>query len=223
MPNIDIERLLNEPIYALDFQFMIGDIGDFLAFSEINMEWQYQRELLSIKRQAETEEFPDGYREHLETNAEHRFKVSLPRLVRYSAVIALVTSVEWSVEILNKKLMSPFTLKTGRGNKTVQTLIELNTCTSSNKNDIISDYTTLVHIRNCIAHNAGIVQYDRHCEALETSITSLKGFCLDNWHFFGKHVCIEKGALNPHIDALGQLIVTLHKACHEQGLLRNDT
>ena len=66
MSNTDLERLLNEPIYAFDFQFMIGDIADFLVFSENNIEWQYQRELQSIKRQAESDEFPISYREHLE-------------------------------------------------------------------------------------------------------------------------------------------------------------
>ena len=219
MPNIDIERLTNEPIYAFDFQFMIGDIGDFLDFSEINMEWQYRRELLSIKRQAEAEEFPNGYREHLETNAEHRFKVSLPLRVRYGAVIALATSVEWSVGFLTKKLNNPLTPKPKKRNETVHALIELNTRTGSNKSDVVSDYETLIHIRNCIAHNAGIVQHYRHHEDLATSIARLRGFSLDNWHFFGKHVCIERGALNPHIDAMGQLIVILHKACHEKGLL----
>lgn len=219
MPDIDLERLLNEPIYAFDFQFMIGDIGDFLDFSETNMELQYGQELLSIKQQAEVEEFPNGYREHLETNAEHRFKVSLPLRVRYGAVIALATSVEWSVKFLTSRLRNPL-MPTSKGqNDTVYALIEINKRTSSNKNDVISDYETLIHIRNCIAHNAGIVDH----EALATSITRLRGFSLDNWHFFGKHVCIEKGALNPYIDALGQLIVTLHKACHEQGLLKNDT
>ena len=32
MPNIDFDFLMNEPIYAFDFQFMIGDVQDYLDF-----------------------------------------------------------------------------------------------------------------------------------------------------------------------------------------------
>ena len=41
-----------------------------------------------------------GYREHLEENAEFRFRVSLPLRVRYAAATSLVTSVEWSIRHL---------------------------------------------------------------------------------------------------------------------------
>ena len=45
MPDIDPEKFLNTPIYDFDFQFMIGDVKDFLEFSENNIDLQYQREL----------------------------------------------------------------------------------------------------------------------------------------------------------------------------------
>ena len=100
MSDINLDRLMNEPIYAFDFQFMIGDVQDYLDFSENNIEWQCQAELQTISRRAETEAFPHRYREHLEANAEHRFKVSLPLRIRYGALLALVTAVEWSVKLL---------------------------------------------------------------------------------------------------------------------------
>ena len=110
MPDIDLDRLMNEPIYAFDFQFMIGDVQDYLDFSENNIEWQYRSELQSIRRRAEAGDFegtPHGYREHLETNAEHRFKVSLPLRIRYGALLALATAVEWSVTYLAQHLIEP--------------------------------------------------------------------------------------------------------------------
>jgi hypothetical protein len=63
MVNFDLERFMNEPIYAWDFQFMIGDLEDFLDFSESNIEWQYRRELRSIHTRAEAGEFraEEGY------------------------------------------------------------------------------------------------------------------------------------------------------------------
>ena len=45
MSDIDLDRLLNEPTYAWDFQYMIGDVEDFLDFSESNIAWQHRREL----------------------------------------------------------------------------------------------------------------------------------------------------------------------------------
>lgn len=39
--DFDPEKFLNTQIYAFDFQFMIGDVKDFLEFSESNIDWQY--------------------------------------------------------------------------------------------------------------------------------------------------------------------------------------
>jgi hypothetical protein len=226
MPEIDLERLLKEPIYASDFQLMIGDVEDFLDFSEINIEWQYRRELQSIRR-ADLEGFPpeyrDGYREHLEANAEHRFKVTLPLRVRYGALLALTTSVEWSVQYLVKWLRQSISKKPEGHNCTVHALFELEKRTGIGKAGIVRDYKALVQIRNCIAHSAGIEKHDQHRRQLPAAVNRLAGFSLGNWHFFGQHICIEKRALNPYIDAMGELVVTLNKAAHEQNLLRNDT
>ena len=217
MPKVDLERLLNEPIYAFDFQSMIGDVEDFLDFSERNIEWQYRRELQHIGRRTEVEELPPGYKEHLETNAEHRFKVSLPLRVRYGAVIALTTSVEWSIQFLVKHL--EVLLKC---NKTVHALLELQRRTALGRDDLVRDYKALVCVRNCIAHCAGIEAHYRNRAQLVKAVERLNGFSLDRWHHFGTHVCIERGALNPYVRKMGELVVALHKAAHEQGLLRGD-
>jgi hypothetical protein len=95
--DFDPKKFLDTPIYAFDFQFMIGDVKDFLEFSESNIDWQCRRELQAIAHRNDLDDFPQGYRENLESGAEHRFKVSLPLRVRYGALLALTTSVEWSV------------------------------------------------------------------------------------------------------------------------------
>jgi hypothetical protein len=88
---------------------------------------------------------------------------------------------------------------------------------------IVQDYEAVVHLRNCIAHNAGIEEHYQFREQLAAAVERLKGVSLDNWHYLGKHVCIAKGALNPYIRQIGDLVVALHKATHQQGLLRSDT
>lgn len=92
--DFDPQKLLDTPIEAFDFQFMIGDVKDFLEFSESNIDWQYRRELQAIAHRKDFDDLPPGYHHHLEQNAEHRFKVSLPLRVRYGAVLAFTTSVE---------------------------------------------------------------------------------------------------------------------------------
>ena len=136
-------------------------------------------------------------------------------------MIALTTSVEWSVGFIAKRLKNPLPPKPKEQNETAHTLRELDARTGSNKIEVVSDYEALVHIRNCIAHNAGIEQHYRYRSTLVKSVDRFRGFSLDNWHFLGKHICIEEGALKPYIEQLGQFIVTLHKACHDQGLLRD--
>lgn len=58
MSSFDPERFLTEPIYALDFQVMAGDLQDFLDTSEKNIEQQYHLRCAEIQRRAETGDPP---------------------------------------------------------------------------------------------------------------------------------------------------------------------
>lgn len=223
MPKFDPEKFLSEPIYAFDFKFMVGDVEDFLEFSESNVEWQFRREMLSIQRQAEAEEFEPGYKEHLETNAEHRFKVSLPLRVRYGALVALITSVEWSVVFIVGQLKTPLPEKPRNMNPTVHALLELERHLSMGADELVQDYEALVRVRNCIVHSAGLEHDYRFREQLPEILGRLRGIYLGNWHFFGKHICIDKDALNRYISAMADHVAALHEGCHKAGLWRDDT
>jgi hypothetical protein len=225
MSEFDPEAFLNEVHYAWDFQNMIGDVEDFLDFSERNIEGQHRSEIGEIQRRAEMGEFdgiPGGYKEHLEENAEHRFKVTLPLRVRYAAVVTLTTSVEWSIRFLMEHVKTALSEKPKGRNETVHALFELQKLTGVGDANVVRDYEAIVHIRNCIAHSAGIEEHYEFRAQLAASVDRLDGFSLDNWHFLGKHICINKGALNPYVQQISALVIALHKATHEQGLLRND-
>ncbi|MBX9636240.1 MAG: hypothetical protein K2Q45_01660 [Nitrosomonas sp.] len=127
MSEFDPEEFLNTPIYAFDFQFMIGDVKDFLEFSENNIDLQYQQELQAISNRKDWDQFPPDYCEYLEEKINHRFRVSLPLRIRYGAVLALITSVEWSVKFLNMRAHSPVPEKPKQNgtNHTVKVLREL--------------------------------------------------------------------------------------------------
>lgn len=164
--DFDLEKFLDTPIDAFDFQFMIGDVKDFLEFSESNIDWQYRRELQAIAHHKDIDEFPRGYRDHLEQNAEHRFRVSLPLRVRYGALLAFTTSVEWAVGYLNKCAASPVVGDRDGTNLTVKTLREFAARAGIDASAVIDDYEALVQIRNCIAHSAGIIETYRFKETL---------------------------------------------------------
>lgn len=220
MADFDLQRFLDTPIEAFDFQFMIGDVKDFLEFSESNIEWQYRRELQAIASRKDLDDFPPGYRDHLEQNAEHRFKVSLPLRVRYGTLLAFTTSVEWAVGYLNKCAASPVTDDRDGTNLTVKTLREFATRAAIDASAVIDDYEALVQIRNCIVHAAGITESYRFKDTLPSAVARISGIALANWHFFGDQVCIEKGALEPHIDRAAELVVSLHSALREKGYLK---
>lgn len=227
MSSIDLDRVLNEPIYAFDLQFMIGDIQDYLEFSEDNIGWQYRRELQSIRLRTETEDFPPEYHEHLVTNAEHRFKVSLPLRIRYGALVALVTSVEWSVKILVDRLSEPNKKQldkqpSERKNQTARHLDALIRLLGLKHDEVVMDYEAIVHIRNCIVHRAGLERDYQYQDQLLSSIQRLKGFSLANWHFFGSQVCIEKGALDTYITEMKELVVKLYRVAYENGRLKDN-
>ncbi|MBL8529799.1 MAG: hypothetical protein JNL68_19125 [Burkholderiales bacterium] len=222
MPPFDPEKFLSEPIYALDFGFMIGDVEDFLEFTESNVEWQFKREMLSIQRQAETEQFEPGYREHLEANAEHRFKVSLPLRVRYAALVALITSVEWSLVTLIDRLKDPLSKKPEKTNGTVHALRELESRLAMGANQLISEFEALVRVRDCIVHSAGLERHYKFKAQLPEFLSRIRGIYLGSWNFLGKHICIDRGALNQYISGLAHHVTALHEACHKKGLLNED-
>ena len=209
-------------MYALDFKFMIGDVEDFLDFSESNVAWQFRREMLSIQRQAETGEFELEYRKHLEANAEHRFQVSLPLRVRYGALVALIASVEWSVVFIVGQLKVPLSERPRNQNLTVHALFELESRLGMGADKLLRDYESLVRVRDCIVHSAGLERDYKFREQLPKHLVRLCGIYLGNWHFLGTHIWIEKGALNPYISTMADHVSVLHQACHEKGLWRED-
>lgn len=220
MPEVDPQKFLDTPIYAFDFQTMIGDVKDFLEFSENNIDWQYQREIHAVSQRQDREEYPSGYREQLEQNTQHRFLVSLALRVRYAGLLAFTTSTEWSIKLLNMGALRPVVIKQDGTNSTVQVMRELSARTDQVCESTIADYQALVNVRNCIAHSGGLLETYKFKDTLPADIARLPGFSLANWNFLGNQVCIERRALEPHIDNMNELVVRLHRSMHEGGLLQ---
>lgn len=206
----NLQEFLNRPIYALDFQIMIGDVVGFLDFSESNIESQFHLEMQAILTKVTPEDRSTGLVEHLEDNAKFRFQVALPLRLRYAVVIALVTSIEWSVHLLVKQYDVEVPSKPKRESRTIREIRKLQTVAGMEGEEEIRIAKDLVQIRNCIAHSAGLIRYDKRAEDTRSSVDRLDGFSLEKMHFLGEHVYIEKGALDPYAKKLEQLVVDLH-------------
>lgn len=125
-----------------------------------------------------------------------------------------------AIGYLNKCAGSPVPDLRDGTNLTVKILRDLSARASVDAGVVIDDYEALVQIRNCIVHSAGIFETYRFKNDLSAAISRINGVTLANWHFSGDQVCIDRGALEPHIDCAAELVVTLHSALRERGLLK---
>jgi len=77
----------------------------------------------------------------------------------------------------------------------------------------------LVEVRNAVVHHGGIVDNYHKPKVLEKAVDALKGFSITDWHFLGECIKIDRGALDPYIEHMSQLLENIHKTAHEGELL----
>lgn len=202
-------ELLNTPINALDFRFMIGDIRDFIEFSEQNIEWQYQREVQKIDTQ-DAAGYEIQERDSLLESLEHRFKISLALRVRYGALTSFLTSVEWALKSLSKPHNLFKGTKPKNINESIHHLVKLLELAKIDQTPIICDLKNLIVVRNCVVHSAGIVSDYQYKKDLIESLDSLNGIVRREESVIGDHIHIERGALEPYIDCTSRMVVDLY-------------
>ena len=104
----------------------------------------------------------------------------------------------------------------------VDYLFKLDHRAGLHETEILQGYEALVHVRNCIAHTSGLVKGYEHSKELPDDIKRLNGIYIGNWHFLGKYICIEGGALLPYIRSMANYIEHLYEACSNQELWKSD-
>ena len=87
---------------------------------------------------------------------------------------------------------------------------QLQTVAGLKRDEEIQLFMDFVHIRNCIAHSAGLIKGDKNSKKIVASVERLDGFSLENLHYLGKHVYIQKGALNPYAEKMKQFVLEFH-------------
>lgn len=219
------DALLNQPLFGWDTVSLLGDVEDFLDFSEANIEWQRKREMRRVE--AEIEAFESGdpltdalYREQKLEEVEYRFDVSLAQRVRYSGLTSLITSLEWSLLVLRNLALFPITKTPDKANEAVHLLSVL---AREAKHDVQSEIellALLVQVRNCVVHSAGRLATYKYGEELRTRLVGFQGIKVSTANFLGEGVEIEQGFLQGVLERAKVWLPALEKALYDQGSLR---
>ena len=197
-----MESLEDKPLYLWDFYFQFSDLLDFLEFSENNIELQRNEHVQILNKNAKSRGYDSGeYHAELQ-NIEHRFDFNLSRSVKYSAIISLVTTIEWISKFVNEVVFKEGALekvkrpKKGSGkNWYIEILKEFIVRCDFNKPTNLDKLEKVIKIRNFITHAMGSVKDDRFEAEIKEIINTFEGFSLSDSHFLEEVICINKGTL----------------------------
>ena len=223
----DLNLLLDQTYYGWDTKTMLGDVIGFLEFSEANLTWQKRRELLRAEHEGKNTEFrledqhlAASYRGQLIEAVEYGFDVSLAQRVRYSGLVAFVTTMEWCAKLFSKRLKHESPSVPAGHNKHVHLFSYLNIESSSQFEKQIDDLKKLVHVRNCVVHASGFVEgYEFEKEVRET-LGSLDGFSTWSENFLGTNIKIEKNAIEKFAEGAMAWVPQLDERCTAAGMFK---
>lgn len=220
----DMDAFLNQTFFGLDIQAMLGDVEDFVEFSESNIAWQKHRELRRAEHECDMGEFDNPsieaqHRDQTLEGVEYRFEV-LKQRVRYAALTSLITTVDWCLISLKKRASFDFPEKPGSRNESVHVLSTFNDKMTLGLEAKIQFFESLVQARNCIIHAAGLLNSYRYESQLRKSLGTLHGMKASSINFLGESIVIEPGFLESTIEDFRLWLPSLEKKAIQQGLLR---
>lgn len=221
----DLNAFLDQTFFGLDIQTMLGDVEDFVEFSERNIGWQKNRELRRAEHECDVEEFDAPsieaqYRDQTLEDVEYRFEVSLKQRVRYAALTALITTVEWCLISLKNRASFDFPKKPKSRNEAVHILSTFNDKMALGLEAKIQFVENLAQARNCIIHAAGLLNSYQYESQLRESLDTLHGMKVSNINFLGESIEIEPGFLENTIEDFRLWLPQLEKTAIQHGHLR---
>lgn len=221
---LDINVLRDLTILGLDTLTMLGDVEDFIEFSESNIGWQKNRELRRAEQEFDDAKFDDPreeaqYQDQTLEGVEFRFEVSLKQRVRYAALTTLITTIEWVLLALKKRTSFTFPDKPAGMSEAVHILSLFNEKAALGLEQKIMFLETLIYIRNCIIHSAGLLASYRHETELRQRLVTLTGVKISDLNFLGDGIEIETGFLEGVIKDVRFWLPNVEKMALERRLL----
>ena len=219
---LDLNTLLDQTFFGLDILTMLGDVEEFIGFSEQNIGWQKHRELERVKREC-NDVAPDDphlgaqYRDQMMNGVEYRFEVSLTQRVRYSALVALITTIEWVLQSRVEFEFPPTPKGKSESVHALAVFVEKASVGLDQKTDLLE---SLIKVRNCIVHAAGLLESYRHGPQLCSMLNGLSGINVSDRNLLGMSVEIEAGFLEGVIADMRGWLPDLERALSERNLLR---
>lgn len=220
-----VEALLNEPIYSWDSLTLLGDVEDFLDFSEANIERQARRELRATALECDRVEFEDPldtarYREQRIEGVQYRFKTSLTQRVRYSGLTAVITTLEWSLIVMKGRASFPIPKTPKKTNEAVHLLTVFAETSRQDRASEIEELKLLTQVRNCIVHSAGRSDTYEFAVELRQALAGHASIKLSTASYLGECIEIGRGFLQAVVKRAERWLPALEKEMHLQGLLR---
>jgi DNA primase large subunit len=221
----ELQALMNQPHYGWNTLTLLGDVEDFLDFSEASIDSQSRRESRRVAAECDGHEFEDPldgerYREQRLEGVDYRFKISLTQRVRYSGLTSLITSIEWSLIVLKKRANFAVPKKPKRVNAAVHLLTVFANQAKQDLSAQIELLTLLVQVRNCVVHSAGRIESYEFADELRRSLNGHNGIKLSNINFLGESIEISQGYLQGVLERAKHWLPALEKVMHERGLLQ---
>ena len=222
---IDLEALLDKTFFAIDTLSMLSDIEDFIDFSESNIDWQKRREIRHAETACTDEHFDDPREEaqfHSQTidGVLYRFEVTLVQRVRYATLVSLITTIEWVLLSLKKRTAIKIQRKPNGTSDAVHLLSQFNQAASAGLSSEIQVIETLVQVRNCIVHAAGLLASYKHGLELRQRLSTYNGILVSDINLLGDAIEIEQNHLQRLVEDVKRWLPNLENAMQAKGLLR---
>lgn len=222
---IDLEAFLDKTFFSIDTFSMLSDIKDFIDFSENNIDWQKRREIRHTEIACANEHFDTPhekakFHEQMIDAVHYRFEVSLSQRIRYATLISLITTIEWVLSSLKKRSNIKIPKKTNRTSDAVHLLIQFDQSASAGLSSKIQIIETLVQVRNCIVHAAGLLASYKHSSDLQQRLSTYNGIRISDINRLGDAIEIEKNHLQRVVEDVKGWLPSLENDMQAKGLLR---
>jgi len=216
---MDIKEFLNKPMLIFDMETQFSDLLDFIEFSEHNIEWQKRGQLQHLKRESKRLNLDgDEYFTKLQY-IEYRYDINLVRKVRYGALIALVTSIQWITNSVKNRLTWEIKDTPKHVNYSVHIISEiLNQYGDSVKHNL-EKIEGVIKIRNCIAHSGGIVDGYKFQDEIECIVSNMDGFSISTEGIPSDVIDIEKGCVENIAIEIKTWLIPLINDCITKGII----
>lgn len=192
---MNLEEFGNLRLDRLDIGLLFSNFRKFVDYAESNLEWQHRTQVQKLLAEARKDNLtPPEYYHQAETSLNEDYEFVIPNAVRYSSLVMLVTYIEWFIKFCEK-----YSNERGWGEPPVpkkkKTLKKIEWLRGRQQEHFSHPFdgsiASLIELRNCIVHDAAIVNNDSQKNAVQT----LDGVSLGKFLYMDNLIVINKGTI----------------------------